>query len=1332
MPNPPKAIPPGKTQMELVQGKMSNQNSIALPLNPPPGTTYYAGTYVDKKSKLNILKCPEGYVFDGSHSLFSSLEDKNVLKYNSAQNWLNLDGTPITTNPWSGGNLTCKRKYCEPMGIVDSDKEYNVIVDDNNNRNHTITCNEGYVFDTTNHRTGKVKCGVIPEMTNDLSKETEVGWIVDNPLLEEQCNKKTNEDECNKVKVNYIISDDINQSYDNTGAGAKHLNCTWVPSIKTNSKGNKSGIARKGECKFIHRADMNKTNPICRSMYCSKKEVSNSDRMDGKIGALPGPNEGSIHGDCVNFDGQILDQITNSSDCACFKHKSCDNCTKDVNCQWCGYSTKPGSKGEGGFCYSRNTPLSICNTSVRSDKGGACLHAKTKNKKPNPPKGGFTKDTCETSVCVNKKYWDNLTSSNLGETKEQISLKYFTDKLTRESCEINNKKWDANALTVAPDHCNLTNKTLNKGNIQDYRYYPHDFNKDNTVMFKISDKICIPNKKNFTKEELNKCGKHISKSTCENDNTCDWINNPLRDSLFNWSRGPILNKITFKGDKNKCPIIPRTDKSTNNEKSFDVQVNGTDGTITLKNASYNLKNNNPITALNDYLTTCPIIKVQPKIFNKDTCEKIMSQGDPAPKHLSSPQNCEGGTKYCSSTTRTKDNSLACPKKSNKITGVNIPPGACHYYPKDPKQKGYGCWGDNVTPNCSIISPGKYNCEKNILPGQQNKCENTGYTPIKDSSSNKSLNVINAYVFNNKRFKNYIKCNVNDKIYLKDRCENIGDKYAHWGNMCVSGKGANKIKLPAKQICELVSEYSNITPKQNRPTGLKEGATWGKFLDSKSFDYGCFKDDGTKYNDAELCNLASVAARNKILVALGGGGIINEQSTFKPEESKHCIIDGATNYNNNYMLSASSASVPTESDLEKICTNSSDHHIAFEYKKNATQGTIKGICKIAGNGPKKGQPTKLDQNNCEENNNLWVPKHYKYNVTNSCDGIGSSQLKKQPDIPTTWTGGEIVNDNGIHRSECSPSIMSSCNVKCDPGYGGGGEYICQYNSSGGDVCETIDRKVIPDKEKLCNSQVACKYKGGKCIHDTNFSNDGHLEWIGSPCYKIDNTAFAHGISKLPDLDVVFPPFERVIFHLLILMAIMVPFIYIFSHYLLKYVGVSVDKSFNTSFKLLNRLIDYFTVDNKLFDLITDKNMTGGEKSGLFISAIVLFIGSYFLFDYIREYIHKAFHTSSGMVGELFTKLGHLNVVVPPKNTNTGDHIKGKLDKASIHARDRIKFVLSGSGTNITEESAKLTMIVQVAVVSLVGLILFMLIIKDPGDLRKKLEARAAKAVSNTTN
>ena len=138
----------------------------------------------------------------------------------------------------------------------------------------------------------------------------------------------------------------------------------------------------------MHRADFNESEPICRSMYCGQKSVPYSNRIESKDGPLPGPETGAIHGKCVDFDGQIIDNITNSSDCACFKHKSGDVCVDDDNCQWCGYNPEDGS---GGYCYSTKTHLDICNiNSLANNRGGVCNHTKKDtNKGPLP---SFTKD----------------------------------------------------------------------------------------------------------------------------------------------------------------------------------------------------------------------------------------------------------------------------------------------------------------------------------------------------------------------------------------------------------------------------------------------------------------------------------------------------------------------------------------------------------------------------------------------------------------------------------------------------------------------------------------------------------------------------------------------------------------------------------------------------------------------------------------------------------------------------------------------------------------------------------------------------------------------------
>ena len=341
--------------------------------------TYFVNSNNDK------IRCPPGYVFEGSHSLFDG-KDKSIIEYNiDTDKWI-VNGDEVD---WPVDTITCKRKYCEPLGIVNSDKEYDVVVDDIYDSSKLVTCNGGYVFDTTDTRLGKVRCGVIPIMTNnELDDENNVTWLADTRHLELHCESRVNETECNTIPIPIKITNDTSKIYDENG---KKFNCTWVPPINDNDSG---FIRTEGQCKFIHRADLNENEPICRAMYCNSKEIPNSNRTNTESGPLPGPEIGSIHGDCVNFDGQIINNITNSSDCACFQHKSCDMCTSNENCQWCGSD----DNGEGGFCYSTKTHLSICDNSIRHNRGGTCLHSKTGRAKIGEPDGGWTEDSCENDI----------------------------------------------------------------------------------------------------------------------------------------------------------------------------------------------------------------------------------------------------------------------------------------------------------------------------------------------------------------------------------------------------------------------------------------------------------------------------------------------------------------------------------------------------------------------------------------------------------------------------------------------------------------------------------------------------------------------------------------------------------------------------------------------------------------------------------------------------------------------------------------------------------------------------------------------------------------------
>ena len=1374
-------------------------NGVQLPLMSPK---YYKSA----KSKRDIvtLRCPEGYVFDGSHHLLGTVEDRGVLRYNDTSNqWLKLDGTEIDTPDGGFKGLSCKRKYCEPLGIVDSDKEYDVVVDNDENMPSNIQCNQGYVFETTNHRGGKIQCGVVPEMTNDLSKESEVAWLAYNPNLDTLCSQKT-QTQCEQDEIEYIISDDINQDYVSSSSGEK-LKCTWVPSVSKDAQGNESGLSRDGYCKFIHRADFNKTEPICKSMYCSKKEVIYSDRVDGGIGALPGPEEGSVHGDCINFDGQIIDQITNSSDCACFKHKACDTCVSDENCQWCGYSKDDATKGAGGFCYSTKTHLSICNESISRNVGGLCNHAKTNLPRPSEPSGGWSTDTCESQVCVTNSYWKGLNTQT--RIQDEGNSNYHTDKKTREECLLQNNFWDENAIHATPDFCILTNNKLKgvaKGdlefnynplsipnNIGESKYYkikrggetiaanknPSDGvggsemiknckNNPCPIKLSISDKVCVPksdspaykgNKNTADGQRYisNFCTSLKNKSDCESafvdsnraDNTnpgdlCSWIDNPIRDSLFNWQKG--INTITFatSGDASKnCPIIyegTTLGNKLNKESlslSFKVVQGGTQDEIELTRLDKDMPNPKYNTDNKFYMANglnfpnCPITNVETEMFTQTTCESdFAAAGSTKPTTSKVPHSCVGGTRYC--TDKTIDKYTG--EKLEKVVGVSnkggppgAPQGSWKYYQtsaeavaagEDPK---YPCVGDRVDYECfpPELNIGKYNCSKTINANDNTQCEGTSYSVQNSVKGDKgNVKTINAYSLGGKRFKNYIKCDTHgsEVPVRKTRCEYIGDDYAHWGGVCSSGKGGDS--LPKKQICELVSEYLDgggsltypPTGGSGNPIDYKDkGVTWGKLFNKSNrlFEWGCYKDDGNLYRGDEICNMATAAAAANILT----GPSTTSTTTFSTRGTDSCIIDGVPN-KTGYTSSVTNVQ-PAE--LKDMCTSGSDHYVAFDFVNNVAAPLQKGTCKIQ-YGPNQGQVlANFDSKElCEGQNNTWKDR-YKYIHSNNCASIGPNRPIRQPDIPTEWTGGVIKNDGGIHRSDCASSIMSSCNANCESGYGGGGEYICQYNSGGSDVCDTIDKKVIPNKKELCQSQATCTWDKttNKCSHNSDFTDDGHLEWIGSPCYKIDNTAFSHGISKLPDLDNVFPPFMRVIFHLFIIFIIMIPSIYIFTKYLLKYIGMFTDKSFNATFGVTNKLIDYFTVDNKLFDLIIDRNMSAKEKSFIIGGGISLFLGSYYLFDYVKDNVHDIFESGSETGNELLLKLSNASIKVTRAGERVAQRVNQEVSFPDTPQVDKIDIVFDPDRTDISKDDFTLTMIVQLSVVGLVGLIIILFAIKS---------------------
>ena len=781
-----------------------------------------------KSATERTIRCPEGMVFSGSHVLSTNGEDLSVLRYDGltpgSSNWFKSDGSLDDSNSYTE-SLVCDPKYCGPQGIVNSDKEFDALVD--NTVSETITCNDGYVFDTTNTKLGNVKCGTIPIVNDDgFNKENEVAWIVDNPAAEVICNSDDigDETQCERTPIPYIISSDTDKLYENH---ERQLNCTWIPEIPSGG----SGFTRNnGYCKFIHRADFNDSEPICRSMYCSQKSVPYSNRIESEDGPLPGPETGAIHGKCVDFDGQIIDNIINSSDCACFKHKSGDVCVYDNNCQWCGYNPEDGS---GGYCYSTKTHLDICNiNSIANNRGGVCNHTKKDIDKPNKPPGGWAKETCETNICVNENYWNGLTISSF-ETPTELEGNY-NPSVDIDTCEGSNQEWYSGYISHNNNECILeNNKILDEYSSQEILlpYYPLEEVGD--VKLNIDDYICVPI--DGSTSDASACNsKH--KYECVGDattgatvggataggatvggatvpaesNQCEWIENPLRDSIFNWNRN---DKIKFVGTG--CPALFST---TEEEILFNIEKQGEN--IKLNGATFT----SPGPGNLGYINTCRIVDVKDNsnIFDSNYCSNDINETS-----IDDINDCHiPNIKYCPSFNPNEPGAgagIICPHSSNfthTVDGEDIQVDGCKYlYVGDIDY-------DTVLHNCKEnynfpqnyefkCSPEKtlaYNCSKYVGSNDESSCTNTNYKYYEDNEqlySPESNSERWSYIGIGEpvNFKDYLLCNTNiedDVTGSNDelRCNMIGQDKAHWGKLCEVPDDGTHIKIPVKHISVL--------------------------------------------------------------------------------------------------------------------------------------------------------------------------------------------------------------------------------------------------------------------------------------------------------------------------------------------------------------------------------------------------------------------------------------------------------------------------------------------------------------------------------------------------
>lgn len=1006
-----------------------------------------------------IYRCPKGYVFDGSWIFGDSTEDRSFIVHNGT-GYVSDSGAVVEYDP------VCIPKNCEPGSFIDSDKEYDVLLGDSEEPPQTVRCNEGYVFDHhRKHRSGEVYCTYKPKLISEPIKTNyEMDWYVYDERLDNVCaaNNETDKETCEST-IDPNPPENSLDTENPTIAG-----CVWEDTISNDI----DGFSVEGQCLFRKHANHNQDYPICQPMLCPRKEIEHSNRqIDRDDGPLPGPRDGNIHGSCLNENGETLDHITHSSDCNCYKHKTCATCTVSEDCQWCPSPEEDGS----GFCYSTHTYHQICeDNSYRHSRGGTCKHAKT-NQNRELPDGvtEWTQETCEEMNCVTQQFWNN----NIQEEATFVinGVTYERDSLSQTECLNFNNTWDLHGHHNYDDTCIVTNNEYLNDIDKLYNYYPIISNTG--IKLNTSEYICIP-QDTFTSATMNDCDQHVDYVSCETDESCQFVENPLRNSLFQWD-STTSRKVNFQPGTS-CPINPI---------NGGYSVSYADNYITLASATLNGSFSN------DYNLDCNIQIEGEDIFNVSACESELGGN-----HTGDPVRCRTSISYCDSTmTSTATTCLndhivngvcmACaPGETIEVGGTTV--AGCIYDNNASSTSHCNSADLDGEPRCMDpldISP--YTCRNSIIgePSQNNEAaclsipDNTfsGYS----TSSLFDIQPSSDFIISN--FKPNAQCDIS--TLPETNCDRIGRSNAHYSKYCqLGGLGGETFNIPMKQVC------------------LSLGNTW---VHQNAEGWVCVDDTPRVLTDT--CQLLNT--EDKYIKPVGDGyqDYTHTNNPWTPTNNDTCILEADT-----------MNPVTAEEQLEDLCTSYENHSIGFVYAQSSDFEDFTPVC-IA-NDPIRQEATDMINTlqSCEGDNKYYV-QEYNYVDTGSCLGITAPPLNV-PDEITTWTGGEITTEDGVHVSECSPTILSSCNVECDSGYGGGGEYICHYTSDNGEQCGSI----IDQDE--CLSHPSCMYDSANgCSADPTADNEGRLEWLGSECYKIDNTAFSHGIASIPPLNELFPPVWRVI-------------------------------------------------------------------------------------------------------------------------------------------------------------------------------------------------------------
>ena len=1134
---------------------------------------------------------------------------------------------------------------CPNINIHNSKHEWDVIHGVNRDE-HKIHCNDGYSFNhDLFHQGGTIQCASIPNPSPDSKNKYD--WYIKDDYLESKCEaygKETCEPGAKGKPPSYNPYQNL---FNLTPEKRKELE-----TLELNITGNKNvpiGCVwdnKADQCIFRKKVNVDHSaEPLCKALHCPQKNIPYSNKADNF--PLPGPKHGKDRGNCEKPDGSIVKtygkkEIDNAHDCLCRQHKSCNTCTYDNNCKWCGKE-----------CYYTHSYTPACSTPIKQSGIGTCKNTITGNPNPdfyNKPLNEQTIDNCEIGgQCIKN-------SNPKGEISNWKStyIKNYQDrqKVTwnlndKELCHAYNNKWNSSGKKKYDYMCSfVNNKSKNTGSIEQ----PIPFHMENKKRYiSIAPNYCLG------KETVNNptCSE-LKEDKCDINPLCTWSPNLLNDDNLNWTEGDKV--MIYGSDKGSCNLCKgKDDISTNvySQISSGEQVDKGHMIKTDKECSTAASKLN--ITYKKLCEKCPGPGPQNSDKCCNTCELAKKAYEAA---YGDSEGKESDLKQC----QTKTSLSGCVynnTNSGKQTITFIDDKK--WYSADGTVvksafKSSATLSSSSGLGCTSLNKGRkegdipYFTVKKLGPDKQyiselhkddlnvtidtvqipTKCNLQYYNPEYTTTN---ITNLDTKLCNNLKLSRHISAPSNNcqrilsntEIDKREQCNNTYHKILNTGTYDKKYDGqqygecslatSTDTKQLNRQTCELLNKNINGNRTVHWGPVCNRGVD-DKFISHKAickskdfkwkkkndYSWGCYDTKGTLQNN--LCNEVSPK------------GPKGSKREWQKGKSK-CIVE----------IPGDMESGIVKEICEKWKSRGIESDVEFTYKQsNKKIDTNEGICE-SGKARPTDQSTKKNKVECEYDNNTYQKK-YVFSNSEFCKGDKSRYI--EPDENLNWTGGEIKSDNNDNwKSDCSSTILSTCQVNCDTGYGGGGDFVCHYNNHSDKVCGTIQQnyKGNANLPTMCNRYVNCMYDDKtKTCSSINNENDkdtedkisGQMEWLGPECYKLNNDAFAHGTYNYPTLDEAFPPFTRLLFMFFIVLKVLVIL------FLTGLLGFILDKLFGSI--VSTSIISIF----KGFNIITSDFKDGLLDGRIFKSTghiVIIFITIVLVMAIVRFFHLKQYNEFS---------------------------------------------------------------------------------------------------------